>query len=362
MKVVRWLHRWGGGLIGLFLLLIGLSGAILVHRHAWIDAGLPQSARSAPVNAIVEQLASNPELAPRFIVLPQEDFAYFRVLGPGESGAYVTTGGEIAARWSSKWDRPELWLFDLHTHLLIGDTGSTLSGLFAVAGLIFVGTGLWLWWPTRRKFEWRLWPRKSKRAAIIHHHRDLGVVLAPLLTLSLLTGAAMALKPFGALLVMPLSSPAEIRASLSPPPVAGATTDGTIRWQAILSQAREAYPQAEIRILGLPQAPDKPMFVRMRQPGEWTANGRTMLWFHPQSGVLLRNDDAFRLISGMQLYFSFYPLHTGEAGGLVLKLLMTLSGIGLVLLGSLAVWTFWFRAPSRKPRRQANHPVAVAAE
>ena len=41
MQLLDTLHRWTGGLIGLVLGLLGLTGAILVHKDAWI--GLPHS-------------------------------------------------------------------------------------------------------------------------------------------------------------------------------------------------------------------------------------------------------------------------------------------------------------------------------
>lgn len=59
----------------------------------------------------------------------------------------------------------------------------------------FVVTGLILWWRPRRTFEWRLWPARMSRPAIVRHHRDLGVVVAPLLLLSLVTGAVLVFRP-----------------------------------------------------------------------------------------------------------------------------------------------------------------------
>lgn len=271
-------------------------------------------------------------------------------MGPDNAGAYVDGAGTVLAQWSHAWQRPEWFLFDLHTNLLIGDPGSLLTGIFALGGLFFVGTGIYLWWPTRKTFEWRLWPRRMSRPAIVRHHRDIGLLLSPFLTLSLLTGAAMAIKPVGAILVMPLSSPAELQAALKPPVANGANPAAPVAWPKILAETRRAYPSAELRIIGLSQGPDKPMFMRLRQRGEWTANGRTMLWFHPQTGQLLDNNDGLNLIPGLQAYFSFLPLHTGDAGGIVLRILMTLSGVGLGLLGSFAVWTFWFRAQKRVQR------------
>jgi uncharacterized iron-regulated membrane protein len=48
-----------------------------------------------------------------------------------------------------------------------------------------------------------------------------------------------------------------------------------------------------------------------------------------------------------------YPLHAGRVGGVVWKMLMTLSGLALTLLGTLAVWTFWFRR-RRRPIGRAS--------
>ena len=39
MKLLDTLHRWVGGLIGLVLALLGVSGTILLYKHLWI--GIP---------------------------------------------------------------------------------------------------------------------------------------------------------------------------------------------------------------------------------------------------------------------------------------------------------------------------------
>lgn len=38
-----------------------------------------------------------------------------------------------------------------------------------------------------------------------------------------------------------------------------------------------------------------------------------------------------------------YPLHAGKVGGLSYRLLLTLVGLALTILGSLSVWTFRLR-------------------
>ena len=48
----------------------------------------------------------------------------------------------------------------------------------------------------------------------------------------------------------------------------------------------------------------------------------------------------------------FYPLHTAKVGEIAMKLLMSLSGLSLTMLGSFAVYAFWFRKAKRWRRRQ----------
>src|SRR3546814_14314349 len=59
MKLLDTLHRWTGGLIGLLLALMGLSGTILLYEHLWIGvpgAGDPLRGDLAPVAATPERL------------------------------------------------------------------------------------------------------------------------------------------------------------------------------------------------------------------------------------------------------------------------------------------------------------------
>ena len=63
MRTLDLLHRWTGGLIGLVLALLGLTGTILVHKHAWIGlphAGDPQAGDLAIVATATERLLAEP--------------------------------------------------------------------------------------------------------------------------------------------------------------------------------------------------------------------------------------------------------------------------------------------------------------
>lgn len=357
MRLIDLLHRWLGGTIGLLLAVLGVSGAILAHKDAWIGvSGVrdAQAQETAALVAAVETMMADPQARPRSIVFASKSFGLDRLSYEGETGAYADQTGRIVTRWASQWERPEIWLFDLHHHLFTGDTGEMVAGVAGLFGLSFVVTGVILWWPLRRSWEFRLWPRKASRFPILRHHRDLGVVLAPLLALSLITGSIMVFRPVTNLILGPGAS-AEVTASLKAPPPRQATLAARPDWRGMIETARRLHPDAEVRILSLPRGDSGLISLRLRQPKEWLPNGRTTLWFAADTGALVHARDALKLPPRAQAYNALYPLHAAKVGGLPYRLAVTLSGVALGLFGTLTVWTFWF---ARKPRRRRDAAAA----
>lgn len=364
MPTLRLLHRWAGGLVGLFLAVLGLSGALLVHKDDFLRATLPHAADpqvqdAASIAAAAEKIFAGPD-APRSIILASERMGLHRLnYGDANRGAYADQSGEIVASWTSKWERPEVWLFDLHHHLLTGDAGELAAGIMALVGLGFVVTGVILWWPARRLFSLRAWPANMSRNAVVRQHRDLGVVTAPLLFVSMLTGVMMTLPAVEDVLLAPFTSPAAMAAAVRPPSEKGGPLAADLDVDALLASARARYPDGELRIISLPAKPGGLISLRLRQQAEWLPNGRTMFWFDPADGRLLASRDAQAMPLGLRIANAEYPIHAAKVGGLPYRLVMSVSGLTLALLGSLAVWTFWAGPKIQKRKRRA--PVAKAA-
>jgi uncharacterized iron-regulated membrane protein len=352
MKLLDTLHRWMGGLIGLLLALLGLTGTILLHKDAWImlpHSGDAQVQETAALAETAQRLMADTAHRPESITFATADFGLDRLAYADGSGAYVTQAGDPVAKWSSQWERPELWLFDFHHHLFAGGQGETVIGIAAVCGLFFLVSGLVLWWRTRRTFQFRLLPARLTRPAIVRHHRDLGVVVAPLLALSLITGAVLVFRPMAALLFGP-GAPEEISRALSAPAARPVPVAEQLDWAGMITRARERFPQADVRSLSLPRNDNGLITLRMRGQQEWLPNGRTTVWFAADTGELVAARDAAELSGTVIAYNALYPLHAGKVGGLPYRMAITLSGLALTLLGSLAVWTFWFARPKRKGR------------
>lgn len=312
-------------------------------------AGDAQVTDTARIAAAVDRIMADPAQRPSGIIFANENFGLHRLSYKGQAGAYADQAGNIVTRWQSQWERPEIWLFDFHHHLFAGDSGETVVGVAGLVGLFFVISGVVLWWRTRKTFEFRLWPRRISRPAIVRQHRDLGVVMAPLLLLALYTGVTMVFRPTTALVLGP-SAPALIDRSLKAPKPIEAKVADRLDWGAMIRTARDRFPDAEVRGLSLPRKDSGLVTLRLRQPEEWLPNGRTTFYFAADSGRLVDGRDALALPAQVRGYNLLYPLHAAKVGGLVYRLVMTAAGLALTLLGSLAVWSFWFRRGTIGPK------------
>lgn len=351
MRIVDLLHRWGGGILGLVLLVLGLTGTVLLHKEEWILVPHASDARVDDPKALADLtaklLAKSPDTAS--IIYPTDRFGLAQIRDAQGGGAYANQAGEIVASWESQWERPELWLFDLHHHLFAGETGEIISGIAGLSALIFVLTGAILWWRTRRTFRLRLLPARMSRPAILMHHRDLGIVVAPLLFLTALTGTMMIFRPVATIVLSPFSSPGAIARDFAPPTYTGGELAPSLDWAAIVMKAHQTYPAAQLRIIGLPNKAGDPITIRMKQGAEWLPNGRTLLWFDAGSGNLITNRSALEMATGTQIFNMAYPVHAAKVGGLLYRLVMTFCGIAMTLLGSFTVWSFWFKRTRTKP-------------
>lgn len=366
MPLLDGLHRWTGGLIGLLLVVIGLSGLMLVHKDAWLRATLPHAADVQVTDAgriagAITTVLSDPHATS--VTLASPSLGVHRVTyGDVGHGAYVDQTGQTVTRWDHKGARPEVWLFDLHHYLLAGDVGKTITGVAALTGIGFVVTGVILWWRTRRSFEWRLWPRAWNRFGILRHHRDLGVLAAPLLIVTFATGAMMTLKPVEAAVLSLFSSKAEMAAAVRVPAHrGGAYVPGAADWTSMFRIAEQRFPGAALRVITAPAKPGGLIAVRVRQNGEPTPNGRTFLWFDPADGALIGVRDARALPAGARIAAYEYPIHSGKIGGWIWTGAITLSGLTLVILGGLGVYSFWLnRLSPRKPVRRRTQTLKGA--
>ena len=253
-------------MIGLLLALLGLSGALLVHKDAWVmlpHARDAQVTDTVSVAAAVTKLMADPGARPTGIIFSSQTFGLHRLSYKDGAGAYADQSGHIVAHWQSQWERPEIWIFDFHHHLFAGDSGEVVIGIAGLCGLFFVISGAILWWRTRKTFAFRLWPKRMTRSAIGRQHRDLGVIMAPLLALSLYTGVTMVFRPTTALVLGP-SAPGLIDRTLKAPEPTGARPAENLDWGAMIRTARERFDDIGAGAAHPVSAADRDLAIRDR--------------------------------------------------------------------------------------------------
>lgn len=349
MKLLSLLHRWAGGLVGILLAVIGLSGTVLLWEDNWI---LLEGANDPALNdptalgqAVQTAIETGPGLSR--ITFAGEEIGLHQAIYSDGGGAYLAQDGAVVDHWSGMWERPELWLFDLHHYLLLGETGKTITGALGILLLAFTITGAILWWRTRKTFRFRLWPARYTASAIIRHHRDLGVVASPLLLLVAATGTLMVFPAISSALLSPIAT-ANSKPVL---PTDLAPVEQTTDWQGVMANAQSAYPSATPRRLMMPSAPGEPIAIRFRQDFEWTPNGRSYVWIDPETASVVAADEPAKGDAASAIVEKFYPLHAAKVGGILWRIVLTFAGFALVLLGLLASWSFWMgKISKQKPR------------
>jgi len=346
MRKLLFLHRWIGAVFGLFLSILGISGALLVWKYQWVrwtveGAAAPSATGVKNLAQIIEKAVVDSNTLVNFVLFGDKDIGVNLVSTSPQSGFYSDNLGNVVTSWVSRFERPELWLFDLHHDLFLGATGLWLGGLLGLLGLFFTISGTILWWRTRWRFRLALWPKSFSRIDLAKHHRNLGVLISPLLFVVMLTGLMMTWKPVGMWLLSTFTPVNEMKAAVAPPKIAGGKI-ANIDWENVIGSAYEQFPEASIRLVRVPKTDGDLIGIRMKQPDEWLPNGRTLLWFDPENGQLVDARSAFDLPAGVQVKNMVYPVHAAKVGGIVYELLMTLVGLVVTLLGGFVVYRFWY--------------------
>ncbi|MCI0570321.1 MAG: PepSY domain-containing protein [Myxococcaceae bacterium] len=350
------LHRWVGLVLGLWLVVAGLSGSALVFGDALsvqLDPALHRVAPSpqrAPLSVVLENLrAAHGPTPPRFIRMPERADAPYEAWmdAQGSLRAYVdpASGRVLGSRCTQ--ESPVAWLRELHVHLLAGETGETVVGLGGVGMLLLCLTGLVLWWPGRRKLALGFTVRRPLKWRRGNHdvHKVVGILALPLLLVGALTGALLVFHaPFDRLLAtMNGKPPVAATASRGEPPGEGPGVD------ALLAAADAALPGARTTRVDLPPRPGAPLKVRKRLPGEVHPNGMSFVLLDPASGAILQVQDARTAPLSARVWALRYPLHIGSWGGLPTRLLALLAGLapGALFLSGFFLWLERLRRPFR---------------
>lgn len=341
----RFVHAWAGAVLALLLMLVSATGIFLLWKDQYLKLTVPE-ARVAftpepvaltriarGIEAAVEPGAvlsiefATTELPLTYVILADEEYAYF------------DSEGGLVDRWQGN-GRFEEWVYDLHHRLLLGDSGLLIVGIGAMLAVLLLILGLLSYWPFRRGWRIGLWPRAISRDALRASHRNLGLVLAMPLLLVVVTGFVLA---FPSQTEELLLEERRLTQEYSDAMIVGLddiSGGDSGDWLPAMQRALDVFPDATIRSVLPPGYFNYYRVLGLQQPGEFNRKGMSKVYIDPEGGYMDVRIDALSLPWIERAYNAVYPLHTGDMGSLVYRMLLTLLGLGLFLLSAAGLYSF----------------------
>jgi uncharacterized iron-regulated membrane protein len=381
------LHLWTGLGLGLWLILMGLTGSVLAWRSEFTSweararVGAPKpgpSDKIIPVSQAIAALkAAYPELKPeRGIYVPPGEYAYYLLNARGEvngkRASLIYLVNPVTGQVYPPVDRSTLWVqtFEhLHADLLAEARGAIANGFFSFFAVLLLFSGAWLWWPSNLKqLKQRLLLKRgvSLRRTLYDLHNAMGVYLFGLLMLLSLTAVALVYNSQtkdsierGIDRVAGIQEKPKGRRGGSQTVSGGMMPDVSAKGQplpldTLVEKARAAVPNGTLVFVSQPRRPGQP-FQTAFDPIMFN-NG--LVLFNPYTGERLQaNGSTFT--PGQMTMKVVGDLHYGWFGGVWSKFFYALSGLMPLGLSITGTW-MWINKKRAQKKLQAKRAQSRA--
>jgi vanillate O-demethylase ferredoxin subunit len=353
MRLISW-HRWIGLLLGLFLALQGIGGALLLfreplsrllHPDAFVGTVVAVPALDAATMAV---RVAAPDCVATRIDLPVAAAEPFRfTLTCGGALWLATAAGEdgrvLRLAPLAQW--PMEWLFQFHYQLAAGEDGQQAVGWLGVALALISLLGLWLLIRQGRRDGWRRLMLPGRRGGPLRIwsglHRAVGLYLSPLLLLLAVTGLGMAWYDTATVLLPVTPRPV--------PTVVVRPGQPLLPLSTILTQIDGMGLQKIASNLRFPGLHGRVVMVML---GRADGPDYDQLWFDGYDGHLIASRWAGARGGADRMMDLLYPLHTGRLLGAAGLALLLLAGLSLPLFFVSGLWLWQRRrAPATIPMR-----------
>ena len=348
--MIRSVHRWLGVCIAAWLLTAALSGALLLFKddyRQWRYDALPEPATVPAADpAAISAILSGSDDTIATLGMPTQTMpAYHAYYKNGHEALFHPHTAEPIDSWD--WtDTLPAFLFELHVHLLLGDTGKTVAGILGLLAVMNISTGTLLWLRQRQIFRLRfLWPRDLSRPRLLRGHAAQGAAFGFLLVPLILSGVAIV---FAGPAQSLLNGLLGVNGSQRPVLASVESNSTVVDWVAVEQAARRAFPESALRFVTPPARPGQPVVLRLRNSGEWHPNGRSYLVVDPGTGEVLERIDATQSGRGPSVFDSLYPLHAGKTGWPGYRLLLVATALTLAAIATSGAYLLLSRP--RRPR------------
>lgn len=349
------LHLAGGLGAGLFLLILGVSGAVLAYSDQ-IDAFLHPSIFKVAPHAQplpLTQLAASASavLQPGYVIrdyVPsvKPDRSYWFAAYPGHHRlprqVFVNQyTGEVLGNLSVV--RFTIIMKTLHTIPIV-------MGISSVILMFLAPSGLYLWWPLKRI---GIDTSANFRRLSFDLHNSLGFFSSLFLFVFASTGAYMAFESWTVPLTIAITRSKPMQRTFVSLPKTGVQS---ISADLACSIAKNALPGASILWVSIPHERRAAYIVKMRFPEDHSDNGGSVVWIDQFSGKTLNVVSTRNTLLAQRFANLARALHTGALGGGTGRLVAALVSLTLPLQAITGAWLWWTKRRSKAAQGRGSTP------
>jgi uncharacterized iron-regulated membrane protein len=376
IKLRKWafvLHRYIGLVVGLVLIIIGLTGSVLVFQRE-IDAFViaqrfgqvvvpeSQTEKIIPLELILDRIndkfKDQPETSVRAIAIPNESHNPYvaTVQSKDKKLAQVYVNPYLGEIMGVR-DRDSSWIgltLELHRKLLAGKTGEAIAGIVALFLFILCLTGLALWKGWQNLGKGFTIARKANTIQLnLDIHQVIGIIAVLFLAANSFTGFCWSFseqtKPMIYAATFTPEPPKAVSKPISGKPPLSITE--------LLAKADSMFPNAATTFISFPQKPNDAMRIGKKQIQESDERGSTRIWLDQYSGKVLQVQDGLKLSRAEAVSNSFFPLHYGTFGGLPTRILYVFVGCSPLILFITGAQMFKMRRWDKAKRKEVRELV-----
>ncbi|MCF0054540.1 PepSY domain-containing protein [Dyadobacter sp. CY356] len=354
------IHSWLGLVAGIFLILLGLSGSILVFRTE-LDKFANQellhvspSGNVKPNEALAHCYQSITARYPNLDVIAwlnpdagPDDAYNFRIYFNDKQLltydlaliSFNPYTGAVLREGPASQFTPSLieWLFQFHFSFQLGIPGAALTAIFGIIMLLSIITGvivyqkmIWKVLTFQVSVKWKNWRTISSDL-----HRIIGVWSLVFNAVIFFTGFWMNLFAF-----QPKTWQNELVAT-KPNTLLSVSPD------QMYSKALQAQPDMDPTYVYLPTQPVRKFEVRGYEKGQWKLWGAlNSVKIDQQTGQIYQVNRLADKAFGERIEATFHPLHVGNFGGLIIKIFYAIIGLTPGLM-AITGFLLWWRRSSR---------------
>ena len=345
---LRVVHLWLGIAAGLFIVMMGLSGTIIIFRSQIEAFVAPKTAHEVTTAASLSAIAKNLDaLRPgaRITRVTFPDTADGPLLvqadSAGKKGTLLyfdrSTGQALGEKRTLAWLD---WLVDLHQNLLSGKTGRAWAGLIGVALFLLSVSGLFSWLAGSRHWKRTLAvPQKGPwRRVNFQAHKWAGLWTNLLLIVVSFTGMVMAW-PDAFQAASTVAKPAKEK---------GGSRKSLLALDEYVRAATVALPGGIVKELRLPGRGSNAVSLTVRLSGDLRRKGSNIVLLDPASAKVISVERATAAPLSLKFVELANAIHKTELGGLPVQLAWSLLGLApaLLFVSGLGIW--WQRRSARR--------------